>query len=187
MSRPRLSYVAAAAVVAAGLAGLIRGAVPQSSATAAPASSSPGIVVSGAYVRQPANKVNAAVYFTVYNTTDQPDQLLTVVSGAGATTTLHLESAGGGMKLDRNGLTIPAHGNAALAPGKGHAMIENLYGPVVAGQSVNLQLTFAHAGELLVTAPVIGVTAAPPGAGSTAPSSGSSSPSPTASSTGGSK
>lgn len=165
MSRPPLSYFAAAVVVAAGLAGLVRGAVPQSSAKPAPASDSPGIVVSGAYVRQPANGVNAAAYFTVYNTTDQPDQLVTVVSGAGATTTLHLENASGGMSLNKNGLTIPAHGNAALAPGKGHAMIENLYGPVKAGQSVNLQLTFAHAGDVLVTAPVIGVTAPAPTAG----------------------
>ena len=41
-------------------------------------------------------------------------------------------------------------------------MIEKLYGPIKAGQSVNLQLTFAHAGQLLVTAPVIGVTAPAP-------------------------
>ncbi len=164
MSRPPVSYFAATLVVLVGLAGLVRGALPQSSATSAatPASDSPGIVVGGAYVRQPANLINAAVYFTVYNTTDQADQLVTVDSGAGAQTSLHLESASGGMTLDQNGLTIPAHGSAALVPGKGHAMIEKLYGPVKAGQTVNLELTFAHAGQVLVTAPVIGVTAPAP-------------------------
>lgn len=162
VSRPSLSYVAAAVVMIAGLAGLVRSEMPQHSASPAPASNSPGIVVAGAYVRQPANGVNAAAYFTVYNTTDQADQLVTVVSGAGAQTTLHLETGSGAMTLNAGGLTIPAHGSAALAPGKGHAMIEKLYGPVRAGQSVNLQLTFAHAGEVLVTAPVIGVTAPAP-------------------------
>lgn len=162
MSRPSVSYFAAAAVVLAGLAGLIRGAVPQAATPSAPASTSPSIVVAGAYVRQPANGVNAAAYFTVYNTGDQADQLVTVDSGAGAQTTLHLEAASGSMTLNAGGLSIPAHGSAALAPGKGHAMIEKLYGPVLAGQTVNLELTFAHAGQVLVTAPVIGVTAPAP-------------------------
>jgi copper(I)-binding protein len=167
VSRPSVSYFAAAVVVIAGLAGLVRGALPQSTPSAATTTSdSPGIVVGGAYVRQPANGVNAAAYFTVYNTTDQADQLVTVESGAGAQTTLHLENASGSMTLNAAGLTIPAHGSAALAPGKGHAMIENLYGPVTAGQTVNLQLTFAHAGQILVTAPVIGVTAPAPTGGS---------------------
>jgi copper(I)-binding protein len=178
VNRPPLSMLAAAVVVLAGLLGLVRGALPQSAAsTAAPASTSPGIVVGGAYVRQPANGINAAAYFIVYNTTDAPDQLVTVQSGAGAQTTLHLETGSGGMQLDSAGLTIPAHGSAALSPGKGHAMIENLYGPVKAGQTVNLELTFAKAGEILVTAPVIGVTAPAPGAspvGSATP--GASSP-----------
>ena len=41
-------------------------------------------------------------------------------------------------------------------------MIEKLYGPLKAGQSVNLQLTFAKAGQLLLTVPVIGVGAPAP-------------------------
>jgi copper(I)-binding protein len=193
VSRPSVSYFAAAVVVIAGLAGLVRGALPQATPSATPASDSPGIVVGGAYVRQPANRVNVAAYFTVYNTTDQADQLVTVESGAGAQTTLHLESASGGMTLNANGLTIPAHGSAALAPGKGHAMIEQLYGPITAGQTVNLQLTFAHAGLVLVTAPVIGVTAPAPSAGATgSPSAGTtgspaSTGSPAPATTGGSK
>jgi copper(I)-binding protein len=43
-------------------------------------------------------------------------------------------------------------------------MIEKLYGPLKAGQSVNFELNFDKAGRLLVTAPVIAVTAPAPAA-----------------------
>jgi len=162
VSRPPLSLLAAAVVVLVGLAGLVRGAVPQSVASPASSSDAPtGLVVGGAYVREPANGVTAAAYFTVYNPTGTADQLLSVTSGAGGQTSLHTEAADGSMQT-MTGLAIPAHGSLSLTPGKGHVMIEKLYGPLKAGQSVNLQLTFAHAGQLLVTAPVIGVTAPAP-------------------------
>jgi copper(I)-binding protein len=152
-----LSLVAAVLLIAAGLAGLVRGA--DSPATAADAAAAPQqpIVVSGAYVREPANGINAAAYFTIYNTTDAPEQLTAVSSGAGAQTSLHTDS------MQRSAvLTIPARGSATLTPGKGHVMIEKLYGPLKAGQSVNFQLTFAKSGQLLLTAPVIAVTAPAP-------------------------
>ncbi|HTZ44189.1 MAG TPA: copper chaperone PCu(A)C [Jatrophihabitans sp.] len=162
----RAGVLAASLVLVAGLVGLVRGAVPQGTGTSAASTpDGPGLVVGGAYVRQPANGINAAAYLTVFNTTGTADQLTAVSSGAGAQTTVHTESAGGGMQ-DMTTLTVPAHGSLALTPGKGHVMIEQLYGPLLAGQTVNLQLTFAHAGEVLVTAPVIGVTApAPSGPG----------------------
>lgn len=163
MNRPPISLVAAAAVLLVGLAGLVRGALPQSTASSSsPTSQSAPIVIGGAYVREPANGINAAAYFTIYNTSDAADTLETVASGAGAQTTLHTENANGSMQADTGGLTIPAHGSYTLTPSKGHVMIEKLYGPLKAGQSVNLQFTFAKAGELLVTAPVIGVTAPAP-------------------------
>ncbi|MEO9240490.1 MAG: copper chaperone PCu(A)C [Jatrophihabitantaceae bacterium] len=166
--RPPLSLLAAALVVLLGLAGLIRGALPQSSAGAAsqPGTSNADVVVGGAYVREPANGINAAAYFTVYNTTDKADTLVSVTSGAGAQTSLHTDSADGSMQdAPAGGLTIPAHGSLSLTPGKGHAMIEKLYGTLKAGQSVNLQFTFGVAGQVLVTAPVIGVSAPAPTAG----------------------
>lgn len=166
VTRPPLSLLAAAVVVLVGLAGLVRGAVPQQAAGASASSGtdgSTGLTVGGAYVREPANGVSAAAYLTVYNPTGTADQLLSVTSGAGAQTSLHSGDADGNMQT-MTGLTVPAHGSLALTPGKGHVMIEKLYGPIKAGQSVNLQLSFAHAGQLLVTAPVIGVTAPVPSA-----------------------
>ena len=162
VKRLPLPLVAAVLLSLAGLAGLIRGSGPQAVAsdTAVGAGPKAPIVVSGAYVREPANGVNAAAYFTIYNTTGTPDVLTTVASGAGAETSLHTESAGG--MHDSAGLNIPAHSSVALSPGKGHIMIEKLYGPLKPGQSVNFQLTFANGGQLLLTAPVIAVAAPAP-------------------------
>jgi copper(I)-binding protein len=168
VKRLPLTLIAAMLLTVAGLAGLVRGSEPQAvasgspAATGAPRPTGP-IVVSGAYVREPANGVNAAAYFTIFNTTGTADVLTAVESGAGAQTSLHTESPAG--MHSSAGLAIPAHGSVALTPGKGHVMIERLYGPLKPGQSVNFQLTFAKAGELLLTAPVLAVTAPAPTAG----------------------
>jgi copper(I)-binding protein len=147
-----------------GMAGLVRGALPESSASAGSgqgATSAAAIVIGGAYVREPATTQNAAAYFTVYNTTGQDDVLTSVTSGAGAQATLHTD-VNGAMTITAQGLTIPAHGSVALAPGKGHVMIEQLYGPLRPGQTVNLQLSFNRAGTVLATAPVIAIAAPAP-------------------------
>lgn len=162
VKRLPLTLVAAVLLMLVGLAGLLRGAVPLPAAGAAGSSAgSAPIVVSGAYVREPANGVSAAAYFTIYNNADSPDVLRTVQSGAGGQTSLHIEHDGS-MHTVSAGLSIPAHGSVVLSPGKGHLMIEKLYGPLKAGQSVNFELNFDGAGRLLVTAPVIAVTAPAP-------------------------
>lgn len=161
VKRLPLSMVVAVLLAVAGAAGLVRGAMPTSPAAADTAAGPlQPIVVSGAYVREPANGVNAAAYFTLYDTTGTPDELTAVTSGAGAQTTLHTDSAGG--MQQSSGLSIPPHGSVSLTPGKGHVMIEKLYGPLKAGQSVNFQLTFARAGQLLLTVPVIAIGAPAP-------------------------
>jgi len=162
VKRLPVSLVAAVLLTVAGLAGLVRGAVPQPSATVTSTmhGGDQPIVVSGAYVREPANGVSAAAYLTLYNTGDTADALRSVQSGAGADTSLHGDPSGAMQHTAE--LSIPAHGSVSLSPGKGHIMIAKLYGPLKAGQSVNLQLTFANSGQLLVTAPVIAVTAPAP-------------------------
>jgi hypothetical protein len=167
--------VAAGTVVAVlGAAGLIRGAVPQSAAAdSGPAPSAAGpIAVTGAYVRAPVPPTEiAAAYFTVYNTTDTPDRLLSVESGAGATSMLHKDTPDGEMVAEPDGVVIPAHGTLVLTTGKEHVMIEQLYGKLLPGQTVNLELDFQNAGSIDIVAPVIAVGATPPtGAPSATPS-----------------
>ena len=167
MRIPLSTLVAGMAVAVLGAAGLIRGAVPLGVPSGGGTSGSAPIVVTGAYVREPAPPTDAAAaYFTVYNTTGTADRLLSVVTGAGQTSVLHT-LVNGQMNPAPDGAVIPAHGTLVLSTGTGHVMIEKLFGPLKPGQSVNLALTFAGAGTIDVSAPVIALGApAPTGANS---------------------
>ncbi len=158
MTRARLSAVAAALAGLAGFAGLIRGAVPLAAAGPDSVASDP-IVVSGAYIREPASPDVAAAYFTVYNTTAADDTLTKVSTGAGADAELH---ANGSMTVTPGGLRIPAHSSVTLSPGKGHVMIERIYGTLKPGQTVDIELDFAKAGPVIVSARVISIGAPAP-------------------------
>ena len=163
MRRPPVLIAVAGVVAVVGLAGLIRGAVPPAAAGSGGTPSAPAaapIVVTNAYVREPASPDVAAAYFTISNTTDTDDTLIGVDSGAGKTTALHNSA----MAEMTGGLRIPAHSSVTLSPGNGHVMIQDLLGPLQPGQTVNLQLTFAHNIPLIVEAPVIAINAPAPGA-----------------------
>lgn len=162
MKRPAASAFLAAVVAVVGFAGLIRGAVPQAASGGLGGAATDPIVVSGAYVRQPASPDVAAAYFTVYNTTGAEDTLVSVATGAGESASVMTEDANGGMSESAAGLRIPAHSSVTLKPGKGHVMIEHLVGTLRPGQYVNLELDFANAGPVNVSAPVIAINAEPP-------------------------
>ena len=159
--RPAIWWVAAVVVAVAGVAGLARGATPQSTSAGGGTTGSPPIVVTGAYVPQPASPDVAAAYFTVYNTTAVADTLVSAASGAGEEATLHLET-NGSMTDTPNGIVIPAHGTVAFKPTTGHVMIEKLFGTLLPGETVDLDLTFANAGQVVVEAKVIGIYDTPP-------------------------
>jgi periplasmic copper chaperone A len=162
MNRLSASAFVAVAVAVVGFAGLIRGAVPQAASGGLGGAATDPIVVSGAYVREPASPDVAAAYFTVYNTTGTDDTLISVATGAGESATVMTEDASGGMRESAAGLRIPAHSSVTLKPGKGHVMIEHLVGTLRPGQYVNLELDFANAGPVNVSAPVIAINAEPP-------------------------
>jgi len=83
------------------------------------------------------------------------------VSGAGASAGLHYVIDG--QMTATTSITVPAKANLALAPATGHVMISGLYGPIVAGQTINLELNFANAGPVDVAAKVIPLLAPAPG------------------------
>ena len=159
MRMPWPAAVGGVAVALLGATALVRGAVPQTGAGASPAVP---IVVSNAYVRPPVLSGDpAAAYFTVRNNGDRSDRLVSVISGAGAEAVLHTA----GMTVTSTEPVIPAHGTLVLSTGRGHVMIEKLYGPLTAGQTTNLTLTFDRAGEVSVAAKVIAVGASAPTGG----------------------
>ncbi len=119
-------------------------------------------MVTGAYVRQPASPDVAAAYFTVYNTTAVADTLVSAATGAGEESVLHTETNGDMIDTPERGVVIPAHGSVVFKPTTGHVMIEKLIGTLLPGQTVDIELTFANAGQVVVQAPVIGIYATPP-------------------------
>jgi periplasmic copper chaperone A len=165
MRVPLPAAFGATLVALVGAAGLIRGAQPLPSSAAGIAPPAEPIVVSGAYIRANAPPTDAAAaYFTVYNTGDIPDTLQSVVSGAGASTVLHITTQGK-MIVNAAGVLIPPHAKLVLKAGAGHVMIEQLFGNLTAGQNVSLELTFKNAGVIDLTAPVIALGAPPPSNG----------------------
>ena len=66
-------------------------------------------------------------------------------------------------------MVIPAHGSLVLSTGKGHVMIEQLFGTLLPGQNVDLELVFAKAGPIDVSAAVIALGAPAPDGSSAAP------------------
>lgn len=152
--RVRAPVVAAGTlVVLAGGAGLVRAAVPTHPGNSGGTASAP-IIVTGAYVRAPVlPNTSAAAYFTVHNTTAKADTLLDIQTGAGASAVLHTDNADGTMSAVPTA-TVPAHGTLSLVTGKAHVMITRLFGTLSPGQTVNIDLDFANAGQVDVTAPV---------------------------------
>jgi periplasmic copper chaperone A len=162
MRLPWPAVVAGVLTALVGAAGLVRGATPQTTASGPGPNAAPPIVVTNAWLRPPVPPTDAvAVYFTIYNTTGQPDTLGSVVSGAGSSSVLH--TVINGQMTATTSVTVPAKSDLVLAPGSGHVMIEGLYGRITAGQTVNLELNFANAGPVDVAAKVIGLLAPAPG------------------------
>ena len=163
MRVPWPSVAAGVVIAGVGAAGLIRGAMPQAAAGSGPSTSTP-IVVTNAYVRAPVPPTKAAAaYFTVYNTTGTDDRLTGVQTGAGATAVLHSVNPDGSMSVDADGVLVPAHGTLKLSTGKGHVMIQHLFGKLSPGDQVNIELDFQNAGPVDVVARVIAFGATPPG------------------------
>ena len=162
----KVSATAVASAVVVALLGAGGLAVGRTSAGSTSAAAPGSVSVVDAYVRAPVPPTQvAAGYFTVYNTTSKPDRLLSVQTGAGGTAVLHVVTAGGAMAtMSAGGVEIPAHGHFTLSTGKSHLMIGDLFGRVVAGQTVDMTVEFQNAGTVNVVAPVIAVGAPAPAA-----------------------
>jgi periplasmic copper chaperone A len=184
--RFRPAYLAAAVALVLGIAGLVRGAggsdLPAGAQALGEVARPPGvsvgdIVVSGAYVRQPASPDVVAAYLTITNTGSVPDTLESISTGAAENAAVHdvpgVRPAGpagqaGAPHQATGPLTIAPGASITLAPGKGHIMLEKPTGTLRPGDRVSLVLTFTVAGQVLVEAPVIAISAPAPAAASSA-------------------
>jgi periplasmic copper chaperone A len=118
------------------------------------------ITLSQARVPQPASPDVAVAYFTLANSGDQPDQLVSASSSVAGTAELMRDVTHGGastMELVSN-VTVPAHSQTQLRPGATHLMLEHLTRNLRVGDHVVLRLRFQHNGMLTVTVPVTSLT-----------------------------
>ena len=137
-------------VILAALIGLLGGC------SATPAAPSGAVTVSDAWVRPAAVGSQTAAYVTITNS-GPADTLLAVRCTIAASTMLHRTAT------DASGMTgmsmldevpVPAGASVRLEPGGMHVMMTGLTKALEAGGSVELQLTFEHAGVVVVAAAI---------------------------------
>jgi copper(I)-binding protein len=112
--------------------------------SAALAAGANAITVKDAWVRWLPNNLPAAGYVTLINASDKPVDLVDAM--------LHQTVSNGSTQkmvmVDK--LTVPAHGQVAIAPGGYHVMLEDAKHKVAPGDTVHLTLKFSD-GETLDT------------------------------------
>ena len=123
-----------------------------------PSASPPGAEAAGASGHQRAaplgrrlpNNLPAAGYVTLVNSSDKPIDLTDVSSDDYQGAMLHQTVANGSTQqmvmVDK--LTVPAHGQVAIAPGGYHVMLEHPQHKMAPGDTVHLKLQFSD-GETL--------------------------------------
>jgi copper(I)-binding protein len=108
---------------------------------------------------QPVSDEMAAGFFTVTNKGGAADELTSVTSDVAGQVTVH-ETAGGAMQ-EVKALKVPAHGELVLKSGGNHLMFEQLKRKPKEGQTVAVELHFAHSGPVKVEMPVKSATYTP--------------------------
>ncbi|MEU5364953.1 copper chaperone PCu(A)C [Streptomyces sp. NPDC005925] len=141
--------------VSLGLAGALAGTLALTGCGSSPDSSSgsaPELSVSAAYMPQPVSDTMAAGFLTVTNVGGTDDELTSVTSRASGRITVHRTVDGAMREVD--GLTIPAHGRLVLESGGNHLMFDELKRRPTQGETVPVELRFAHSDPVTVDMPV---------------------------------
>ncbi|MET9761101.1 copper chaperone PCu(A)C [Streptomyces sp. NPDC006372] len=115
--------------------------------------------VGSAYMPQPVSDEMAAGFFTLTNKGGAADELTSVTSDVAGQVTMH-ETTGGAMREVKS-LKVPAHGELVLKSGGNHLMFEQLKRKPEEGQTVSVELRFAHSGPVKVEMPVKSATYTP--------------------------
>ena len=98
-----------------------------------------------------------AAYFTIHNEGAVADKLIKASSSFADRVELHVHKHDNGiMKMVQVAdIPAPAHGVTMIKPGGYHLMLFGLKKKLAVGDDLPLTLTFAHAGEVKVTAKVM--------------------------------
>ncbi len=99
----------------------------------------------------------AAVYFSIMNHGSVEDELLSLSTPSAAAAEIHeTQMQGEVMKMRKlaGPLAIPPGAMIELKPGAMHVMLTGLKSPLIVGQTVQFELTFAMAGVVKIEIPV---------------------------------
>lgn len=115
------------------------------------------LMINEPYVRAtPPNITTSAVFAHLHNHADMPVTIVSATTPAAGSVELHtVETEGDVMKMRQiDQLVIPPNQHLALKPGGLHIMLFDLSQPLVEGESINLEFTFADGHHQSFTAPV---------------------------------
>ncbi|MDH5750480.1 MAG: copper chaperone PCu(A)C [Rhodospirillales bacterium] len=115
------------------------------------------LTVSDPWARASAGKArNGAAYFTVTNTGDKPDRLISAASKAAAKVELHSVGMKDGVMMMHSvkGIEVAPGEPAVLKPGGLHVMLMGLTEPLKENATLHLTLTFEKSGTLDIMAPI---------------------------------
>jgi periplasmic copper chaperone A len=116
-----------------------------------------GITISDAWASQTPGGVDvSAGYLVISNGGDTQDRLISASSPRAARVEIHEMVMEGAVMRMRPvaAVDVPAHGEAALAPGGQHLMFIGVTEPFAPGQTVDVRLVFETTGEIAVSLPV---------------------------------
>lgn len=100
---------------------------------------------------------NTASYFTITNTGDVDDVLLSASTDGFGIVELHdtvVEDGAAQMVEQEDGIPIPAGSEVVLEPGGLHVMLLEAEDELVAGDEITITLQFEQAGEVVITSTV---------------------------------
>lgn len=118
-----------------------------------------GLVLSDLRVIEtPPNARNAGGFLTIENTDDTDNRLVSASSSVSERMEIHTTTMDGDVMRMReleDGIALPAGETVELKPGGLHIMFIGLTGPFIAGESVEVTLTFASGDTQDLTLPVV--------------------------------
>lgn len=121
------------------------------------------LTITGAFTRATLPKAPVGGgYFTVQNSGDADDRLISVSSPVAKEGQIHeMAMVGDVMKMQQlsDGLVIPAGETVELKPGGYHLMLMGLSEQLVEGETIPLTLTFETAGEITIDLPIAATAA----------------------------
>lgn len=118
------------------------------------------LTLTGGYIPQPASPDVAAAYLTVANSGSATDTVTKVTTNVTRDVMAMTETTKGavGTMTDVSSVKIPAHGSVSLTPGHAHLMLQDPNRALKRGSRVTMMITFAKAGTVTFTLPVVALT-----------------------------